>query len=67
MVVNLRTPPVTKFSEAVSRAKGKVLLHCTVAWRASHCGGNPMMVDKGAQPIEEFLNRRLPTLGHPKP
>jgi hypothetical protein len=27
---------------------------------------NPMMVDKGPQPVEEFLGRRLPTLGHPK-
>lgn len=83
---------VTKFGEAVSQAKGKVLLHCTVAWRASHLwaayliearhveveaalanaraialdDANPMMVDKGPQPVEEFLGRRLPTLGHPK-
>lgn len=27
---------VAKFNDAVSHAKGKVLLHCTVAWRASH-------------------------------
>jgi uncharacterized protein (TIGR01244 family) len=27
---------VTKFAEALKGAKGKVLLHCTVAWRASH-------------------------------
>jgi uncharacterized protein (TIGR01244 family) len=83
---------VTKFAEAVSHANGKVLLHCTVAWRASHLWAayligsrhveveaalanarwialdddDPMMVDKGPQPVEEFLGRRLPTLGHPK-
>ena len=27
---------LTAFSEAVGKADGKVLLHCTVAWRASH-------------------------------
>jgi uncharacterized protein (TIGR01244 family) len=83
---------VTRFAEAVSQAKGRVLLHCTVAWRASHLwaayliaarhveveaalanareinldDADPMMVDKGPQPVEEFLGRRLPTLGHPK-
>jgi protein tyrosine phosphatase (PTP) superfamily phosphohydrolase (DUF442 family) len=25
-----------KFSEALKAADGKVLLHCTIAWRASH-------------------------------
>jgi uncharacterized protein (TIGR01244 family) len=84
---------VAKFGEAVSKAKGKVLLHCTVAWRASHLwaayliqerhvelesalanaraidldDANPMMVGKGRQPVEEFLNRALPTLGHARP
>ena len=82
---------VTKFADAVSHAKGKVLLHCTVAWRASHLWAayliderhvdvetalanarainlddtDPMMLDK-PQPIDGFLGRRLPTLGHPK-
>jgi len=27
---------VTQFAEALANARGKVLLHCTVAWRASH-------------------------------
>ncbi len=27
---------VKKFADAVDKAEGKVLLHCTVAWRASH-------------------------------
>ena len=81
---------VTRFAAALKESKGKVLLHCTVAWRASHLWGaylidvrhvdvetalanarlinldddDPMMRGKGPQPIEEFLGRRLPTLGH---
>ena len=27
---------VTQFAQALANARGKVLLHCTVAWRASH-------------------------------
>lgn len=27
---------VTRFAQAMAAAEGKVLLHCTVAWRASH-------------------------------
>jgi uncharacterized protein (TIGR01244 family) len=30
---------LTKFTEALKTAEGKVLLHCTVAWRASHLWG----------------------------
>jgi uncharacterized protein (TIGR01244 family) len=79
---------LTKFAEAVSKANGKVLLHCTVAWRASHLWaaylidrGIPVdsalanarainlmddhrMGSNGRQPVEDFLNRSLPTLGH---
>jgi len=80
---------LTKFADAVSNAKGKVLLHCTVAWRASHLWaaylinrGIPVdsalanarainlmdehrMGSNGRQPVEDFLDRTLPTLGHP--
>ena len=80
---------LTKFADAVSNAKGKVLLHCTVGWRASHLWaaylinrGIPVdsalanarainlmddhrMGSNGRQPIEDFLDRTLPTLGHP--
>jgi uncharacterized protein (TIGR01244 family) len=80
---------LAKFKEAVTRANGKVLLHCTVAWRASHLWaaylidrGIPVeaalanarainlmdehrMGSNGRQPVEDFLNRSLPTLGHP--
>jgi len=80
---------LTKFAEAVGSAKGKVLLHCTVAWRASHLWaaylinrGIPVdsalanarainlmddhrMGSNGRQPVEDFLDKALPTLGHP--
>jgi uncharacterized protein (TIGR01244 family) len=80
---------LTKFADAVSTAKGKVLLHCTVAWRASHLWaaylinrGIPVdsalanarainlmdehrMGSNGRQPVEDFLDKSLPTLGHP--
>ncbi len=81
---------LAKFTDAVSSAKGKVLLHCTVAWRASHLWaaylidrGIPVdsalanarainlmddhrMGSNGRQPVEDFLDKSLPTLGHPQ-
>ena len=30
---------LAKFTEALKTAEGKVLLHCTIAWRASHLWG----------------------------
>ena len=80
---------LAKFRDAVGNAKGKVLLHCTVAWRASHLWaaylidrGVPVdsalanarainlmddhrMGSNGRQPVEDFLDKSLPTLGHP--
>lgn len=80
---------VTKFSQAVRETKGKVLLHCTVGWRASHLWAAYLIDERGVpvedalanarainlgdndhrmpgrQPVEDFLNRSLPTLGHP--
>ena len=81
---------VAKFAEAVRTTNGKVLLHCTIAWRASHLWaaylikerGIPVeaalanarainlmdehrMGSNGRQPVEDFLDRVLPTLGHP--
>jgi len=82
---------VDKFAKAVSSANGKVLLHCTIAWRASHLWAAYLIRERGVavddalanarainlmdqmrmgvngrQPVEEFLNRDLPTVGHPK-
>ena len=81
---------LARFADAVSNARGKVLLHCTVAWRASHLWaaylinrGIPVdsalanarainlmddhrMGSNGRQPVEDFLDKSLPTLGHPQ-
>lgn len=82
---------VTEFAKAMKEANGKVLLHCTIAWRASHLWaayliqerGVPVdsalanarlinlmddhrMGSNGRQPIEDFLNRSLATLGRPR-
>jgi len=81
---------VAKFAEAVNTANGKVLLHCTVAWRASHLWAAYLIQERGIaieaalanarainlmdehrmgsngrQPVEDFLDKALPTLGHP--
>ena len=83
---------VAAFSQALKDAKGKVLLHCTIAWRASHLWAAYLIsvrgiavdsalanarainlmdmhhpADNGPQPVEDFLGRRLPSLGHSSP
>jgi len=81
---------VKSFAAAMSGAKGKVLLHCTIAWRASHLWAayliqernvpvatalqdarminlmDDMRMDGDQQPVESFLGRKLPEIGHPK-
>jgi uncharacterized protein (TIGR01244 family) len=81
---------VKAFASAMSGAKGKVLLHCTIAWRASHLWAayliqyrgvpvatalqqarsinlmDDMRMDGDTQPVEAFLGRKLPEVGHPK-
>jgi len=81
---------VKSFATAMTGAKGKVLLHCTVAWRASHLWAayliqyrdvpvakalaqartinlmDDMRMDGEQQPVEAFLGRTLPEVGHPK-
>jgi uncharacterized protein (TIGR01244 family) len=76
------------FAAAMASAKGKVLLHCTVAWRASHMWAayliqyrdvpvtkalaeartinlmDDMRMDGDRQPVEAFLGRSLPEIGH---
>jgi uncharacterized protein (TIGR01244 family) len=78
------------FAAAMASADGKVLLHCTVAWRASHLWAaylirerkvpvetaltqarqinlmDNMRMNDGPQPVESFLGRQLPEVGHPK-
>ncbi|HEX9084551.1 MAG TPA: sulfur transferase domain-containing protein [Gemmatimonadaceae bacterium] len=81
---------VKSFAAAMSGAKGKVLLHCTIAWRASHLWAayliqyrdvpvatalqqarminlmDDMRMDDDRQPVEAFLGRTLPEVGHPR-
>ena len=81
---------VKSFAAAMSGAQGKVLLHCTIAWRASHLWAayliqyrnvpvatalqqarminlmDDMRMDEDRQPVEAFLGRSLPEVGHPK-
>jgi uncharacterized protein (TIGR01244 family) len=45
---------VAKFGDAVKSANGKVLLHCTVAWRASHLWMAYLVKERGV-PIETAL------------
>ena len=79
---------VKAFAAAMSSAKGKVLLHCTIAWRASHLWAAYLIeyrnvpvataleqtrminlmddhrMDGDKQPVEAFLGRSLPEVGH---
>ena len=79
------------FAAAMGSANGKVLLHCTIAWRASHLWAaylirerkvpvpdalaqtrlinlmdNMRMGNSDQQPLEGFLGRAVPEIGHPK-
>jgi uncharacterized protein (TIGR01244 family) len=79
------------FAAAMASADRKVLLHCTVAWRASHLWAaylirerkvavadalaqarminlmdNMRMGSSDQQPLEGFLGRAVPEMGHPK-
>jgi len=79
------------FTAAMASADGKVLLHCTIAWRASHLWAaylirerkipvatalsharsinlmDDMRMGVDQQPLEGFLGRVVPEMGHPKP
>lgn len=81
---------VDTFATAMASADGKVLLHCTIAWRASHLWAaylirernvpvatalsqarqinlmDDVRVSSGPQPLEGFLGRVVPEMGHPK-
>ena len=45
---------VAKLAEAVRSANGKVLLHCTIAWRASHLWAAYLIKERGV-PVETAL------------
>jgi uncharacterized protein (TIGR01244 family) len=77
------------FAAVMAAADGKVLLHCTVAWRASHLWAAYLIRERntpvaralsqarlinlmddrpvagGQQPLEGFLGRVVPEMGHP--
>ena len=78
------------FAAAMSSADGKVLLHCTIAWRASHLWAAYLIRERNVpvteaitqtrqinlmddmrmgnsptQPLEGFLGRTVPEMGHP--
>jgi uncharacterized protein (TIGR01244 family) len=81
---------VDTFAAAMASADGKVLLHCTIAWRASHLWAaylirernvpvatalsqarqinlmDDMRMSAEQQPLEGFLGRVVPEMGHPK-
>lgn len=66
---------VKTFAEALENAEGKVLLHCTVAWRASHMWAaylvqyknmpvskaieHAKVINFGTLPLEGFLGKKL--------
>jgi uncharacterized protein (TIGR01244 family) len=47
---------VTKLAAAMKDAKGGVLLHCTVAWRASHLWAAYLIRERGV-PVDSALAR----------
>jgi len=64
-----------KFNEAIKQTDGKVLLHCTVAWRASHLWTAYLVkykgididmaielgrqINLGTLPLESFLDKKI--------
>lgn len=47
-----------KFAEAVKSADGKVLLHCTIAWRASHLWTAYLIRERGVAESEALAHGR---------
>ena len=48
---------LAKFTEAMRSAEGKVLLHCTVAWRASHLWG-AYLIQQGVSDADALKHAR---------
>ena len=64
---------LTQFAEVMANAKGKVLLHCTIAWRASHLWAAYLIRERGvdvetalthARAINLMDDRRMGTDDH---
>jgi uncharacterized protein (TIGR01244 family) len=49
---------VTRFAQAVRDANGKVLLHCTIGWRASHLWAAYLIADRGVAVDSALDNAR---------
>jgi uncharacterized protein (TIGR01244 family) len=49
---------VDKFADALRQANGKVLLHCTVAWRASHLWAAYLIAKRGVPEDSALANAR---------
>jgi uncharacterized protein (TIGR01244 family) len=49
---------LAKFAESVNSANGKVLLHCTVAWRASHLWAAYLIKERGISIDSALANAR---------
>ena len=47
-----------RFSDAMKAADGKVLLHCTVAWRASHIWGAYLIQEHGIPAMDAIRHAR---------
>ena len=47
-----------KFSDATKTADGKVLLHCTVAWRASHIWAAYLIQERGVADADALAHAR---------
>jgi len=52
-----------KFADALGKADGKVLLHCTVAWRASHMWAAYLIEYKGMSPDEAIRHAKAVNFG----
>lgn len=54
---------LNKFAEGFESADGKVLLHCTVAWRASHMWAAYLVQYKGFEPIKAIEHAKAINFG----
>lgn len=56
---------VNRFADAMARTKGKILLHCTIAWRASHLWAAYLIAKRGV-PVEAALKnaQAINLMGH---